>query len=63
MNKKYRVLLLASYCGEDNDKCSEDFPCNDCLAMCNVVEVQLLNQKFKNLGGFEYLKDICTEKT
>lgn len=61
MNKKYRMLLLASYCGDDNDKCSEDFPCSDCLAICNVAEVELLNHKFKILGGFDYLKDTQTE--
>tara|TARA_R110000868_G_scaffold253016_3_gene509739 strand:+ start:472 stop:900 length:429 start_codon:yes stop_codon:yes gene_type:complete len=37
--KRRRVLLLASYCGSDNSKCSDEFPCNDCLKMCNVAEV------------------------
>ena len=32
-----RVLLLASYCGEDNPLCSDALPCLDCLKMCNVV--------------------------
>ena len=37
--RKRRVLLIASYCGEDNPDCTEDRPCNDCLRMCNVAEV------------------------
>jgi hypothetical protein len=29
-------LLLASYCGNDNPRCTNRRPCSDCLAMCNV---------------------------
>lgn len=37
---KRKVLLLASYCGDDYpDECSEECPCNECLRMCNVAEV------------------------
>lgn len=36
---KVRVLILASYCGDDNSECSEHHPCNDCLRLCNVAEV------------------------
>jgi hypothetical protein len=31
-------LLLASYCGNDNDECTEQRPCPDCLDMCNVFD-------------------------
>lgn len=35
---KREYLLLASYCGADNDDCTETRPCFDCLAMCNVFD-------------------------
>jgi hypothetical protein len=31
-------LCLASYCGNDNDACTDARPCADCLAMCNVFD-------------------------
>jgi len=34
---QHRVLLLASYCGDDNPECSDESPCVDCLKMCNVA--------------------------
>ena len=37
--RKRRVLLLASYCGEDDAGCTEEKPCNECLRICNVAEV------------------------
>lgn len=37
--RKRLVLLLASYCGEDNPECTESKPCIDCLQMCNTAEV------------------------
>lgn len=37
--RKRRVLLIASYCVEDNPECTDDRPCSDCLRMCNVAEV------------------------
>lgn len=40
MPKLRRVLLLASYCGNNND-CSNHQPCNECLSMCNVAEVMV----------------------
>lgn len=32
-----RVLLLASYCDEDG--CCDELPCEECLVMCNVVDI------------------------
>ena len=48
----HRVLILASYCGNDNSLCSDEFPCNDCLMMCNVANV---TGEFKIFGGFDYM--------
>lgn len=54
-----RVLLLCSYCGDDNTECSDDFPCPECLQMNNVAEVDAdAIQIERVIGGLEYLKDI-----
>jgi hypothetical protein len=50
-----RVLLLASYCGEDNPDCTASLPCQDCLAMCNVILVT--DEEPEVLGGLEYLRE------
>jgi hypothetical protein len=34
-----KVLVLASYCGDDNKKCTDNNPCRECLNMCNVFHV------------------------
>jgi len=53
---KYRVLLLCSYCDE-NPSCSDDYPCDDCLKMDNVVIVSGdAVRQGENLGGMEYNK-------
>jgi hypothetical protein len=31
-------LLLASYCGDDTPGCSDERPCTECLAMCNIYD-------------------------
>lgn len=59
MNKSTRrVLLLASYCGADNPNCSDDFPCDECLKMCNVCEV---DGNVRPIGGFDYLKSLSDQ--
>ncbi|MGR9413114.1 hypothetical protein [Rhizobium leguminosarum] len=50
-----RFLLLASYCGGDNDNCSEQRPCQDCLAMCNIYDEN--GQYVSELGKSLTLKD------
>ena len=35
-----RVLLLASYCGDDNPGCSGTAPCPICLGMSNVFRLE-----------------------
>ena len=49
-----RVLILASYCGDDNPDCTEERPCDECLGMCNVA---LAEGKMQVLGGLDYLAD------
>lgn len=55
---KYRVLLLASYCdGTDNNSCTDDSPCIDCLGMCNVFEIEKeAITKGKFIKNLEYLE-------
>ncbi len=37
---KFReVLFFASYCGDDNENCSDVRPCPVCLGMSNVYEI------------------------
>jgi hypothetical protein len=38
LNMVREYLLLASYCGTDNDACTETRPCAECLEMCNVFD-------------------------
>lgn len=53
-----KVLLLVSYCGPNNDNgCSDDFPCDECLKMCNVVEVDSTDI-IRNFGSFDYNKEV-----
>ena len=35
----HEVVLLASYC--DDNQCSDRCPCNTCLMMCNIFQVQI----------------------
>jgi hypothetical protein len=54
---KFRVLLLASYCGGDTTECSDEFPCAECLQMNNVAVVSGdAVRDGQILGGFDYLK-------
>ena len=54
-----RVLLLCSYCGDDNPECSNDFPCPECLQMNNVAEVDVDAIQIERVfGGLEYLKHL-----
>ncbi len=49
--RKRRVLIITSYCGDDNPECTEDRPCNDCLRMCNVAVVVVGQDAI--IGSFE----------
>lgn len=53
--KKIKVLLLASYCVEEDTNCTEELPCIECLKMCNVAEIE--GKITKVLGGFDYLTE------
>ena len=50
-----RVLLLASYCNEDG--CTEDFPCADCLQMCNIAIVS--KKDMRVLGDFGQMREVA----
>lgn len=43
------MLVMASYCGEDNGECSDRAPCAECLRMSNVA---LVRGRIKVLGSF-----------
>jgi hypothetical protein len=50
-------LLLTSYCAGQNKNCSDKFPCDDCLKMCNIIKVKAIGPyTIENYGGFEYNK-------
>ena len=57
MSKPYRVLLLASSCGDDDPTCTDDLPCLDCLKMCNIVTMD--GDVTNNAGGWEYSRDVA----
>lgn len=52
------ILLLASYCGEEDSKCKDTNPCEDCLKMCNIAFVEKEAIKSENVVcGYDFLKD------
>lgn len=56
-DSKYRVLLLASYCGP-GEACNEDHPCDECLRMSNVFDVD--NKAIQSapcIGQFDQLRE------
>lgn len=52
------VLLLASYCSDDNPKCTDTKPCDECLKMCNIafVEDKAIDIN-KVVCGFDFIED------
>ncbi|MDR6431245.1 putative ATP-dependent serine protease [Brucella pseudogrignonensis] len=44
---KREVLFFCSYCGDDDPACTDQAPCADCLAMCNVYEVEFEGAVYK----------------
>lgn len=51
---KREVLLFASYCGDDNPRCTTGSPCADCLAMSNVYSVEM--------DGAEYVRQLAPSR-
>ncbi len=33
------VTLLTSYCDDDSADCTDQYPCKECIAMCNTYEL------------------------
>lgn len=50
-----KVLVLASYCGSENKKCSDINPCRECLEACNVFETDLSKADF--IAQFENMRN------
>jgi len=57
MKKGDRIIILASYCGEDNKNCSDDLPCRDCLGMSNIATITD-DVGVDVLGGYEYIRGL-----
>lgn len=55
MKKGKRIIILASYCGGETEKCTDDLPCRDCLGMSNVATITE-DAGVEAIGGYEYLK-------
>lgn len=47
----YPMLLMASYCGGENPKCTDELPCEDCLKMSNIVLIPKDQVKSENEIG------------
>ena len=56
--KGYSAILLASYC-DDNPKCTEAYPCIDCIKMCNVITFPD-PVKIEVHDGFDYMRELNT---
>lgn len=54
---KTRLVAIASYCGEDNDDCSNSRPCSYCLDMCNVFEMDFKTKEVNYLCEYKELKE------
>ncbi len=52
-----KVLLLASYCGDDDPSCTDDLPCLECLKMCNIADQQP-GPITGNVGGWGFNRQI-----
>lgn len=54
----YPMLLMASYCGVENEKCTEELPCEDCLKMSNIVLIPKDQVKIENIiSSYNFLND------
>ena len=54
--RKREVLVLASYCGDENPGCDDCCPCNECLRMCNIAEVEVgVEHVIRELGEEQYI--------
>lgn len=51
---KMRVILLASYC--DDDGCTDQLPCEDCVLMCNTADI-VGNYTVTNVKDYSYQRD------
>lgn len=52
---KRRVLLITSYCGEEDTNCTNEAPCINCLKMCNIVDMEgIITEEY---GGYDYNYD------
>ena len=58
MSKKYNVLILASYCDEE-DKCTDKNPCVDCLLNCNMALVEVKPDEV--IGQMRFVTDLYTK--
>jgi len=54
LGEDLKVLILTSYCGDYDKRCTNDDPCDTCLKMCNVAIIPK-GTKIKVLGGLEYI--------
>lgn len=54
----YPMLLMASYCGGENPKCTDELPCEECLKMSNIVLIPKDQVKLENIiSGYDFLND------
>ena len=54
----YPMLLMASYCGGETPKCTDELPCENCLKMSNIVLIPKDQVKSENIiSGYDFLND------
>ena len=54
----YPMLLMASYCGGENPKCTDELPCENCLKMSNIVLIPKDQVKSENIiSGYDFLNN------
>lgn len=54
------ILILASYCGGEDPRCSDTHPCLDCLQMSNIAWAEVSNLTV--VGGWEEVDREAVER-
>lgn len=61
MTERQTILLLASYCGDDDPNCTDHLPCLECLKMCNIASAKI--EGLSVHGGWDCMRATADGET